>query len=210
MRSRRGAESVALGARRALAESAPTLAGRVAAYRAGYLPRSAARWSAPCTAAGCWGWRATNALELGVDVSGLDAVLIAGWPGSRASLWQQAGRAGRSGGDALAVLIARDDPLDTYLVHHPEAVFGQPVEAAVLDPDNPYVLGPHLAAAAAELPLTEADLPLFGPAAAAVLDDLVGAGLLRRRPTGWFWTRRERATDLADIRGAGGDPDRYL
>jgi DEAD/DEAH box helicase domain-containing protein len=150
----------------------------------------------------------TNALELGVDVSGLDAVLIAGWPGTRASLWQQAGRAGRDGSDALAVLIARDDPLDTYLVHHPEAVFGQAVEAAVLDPDNPHVLRPHLAAAAAELPIREAEVASFGPSAPDALTSLVDAGLLRRRPAGWFWTARGRATDLADLRGTGGPPVR--
>ena len=89
-------------------------------------------------------------------------MLICGYPGTRASLWQQAGRAGRAGGEALAVLIARDDPLDTYLVHHPEALFGRPVEATVLDPANPYVLGPQLCCAASEAPLTEADLELFG------------------------------------------------
>ncbi len=98
-----------------------------------------------------------------MDVSGLDAVVIAGYPGTRASLWQQAGRAGRSGQGALAVLVARDDPLDTFLVHHPEALFDRPVESTVLDPDNPYVLAPHLCAAAEELPLTEDDLALFGP-----------------------------------------------
>ena len=64
------------------------------------------------------------------------------------------------------MLVARDDPLDTYLVHHPDAIFGQPVEATVFDPENPYVLGPHLAAAAAELPLTDDDLTLFGESAA--------------------------------------------
>ncbi|NRQ40217.1 DUF1998 domain-containing protein, partial [Nonomuraea sp. NN258] len=182
------------------------LPNKIAAYRAGYLAEDRRLLEKALRAGTLMGLATTNALELGVDVSGLDAVLIAGWPGTRASLWQQAGRAGRDGQDALAVLIARDDPLDTYLVHHPQALFGQPVEAIVLDPDNPYVLGPHLCAAAAEIPLTESDLPTFGTTTQAVLDDLVSNSLLRKRPAGWFWTRRERATDLADIRGGGGAP----
>jgi DEAD/DEAH box helicase domain-containing protein len=208
VRSRRGAESVALGARRELAESVPVLVDRIAAYRAGYLSEDRRALERALHDGRILGMASTNALELGVDVSGLDAVLITGWPGTRASMWQQAGRAGRGGGDALAVLIARDDPLDTYLVHHPEAIFGQPVEAAVLDPNNPHVVTPHLAAAAAELPLTEADLPAFGPTAPAAVERLVAAGLLRRRPAGWFWTKRERASSLADLRGTGGAPVR--
>ncbi|MFI7419221.1 DEAD/DEAH box helicase [Nonomuraea sp. NPDC049684] len=182
------------------------LPDKVAAYRAGYLAEDRRLLEKALRAGTLMGLATTNALELGVDVSGLDAVLIAGWPGTRASLWQQAGRAGRDGQDALAVLIARDDPLDTYLVHHPQALFGRPVEAIVLDPDNPYVLGPHLCAAAAEIPLTDDDLPVFGTTTPDVLEDLVARNLLRRRPAGWFWTRRERATDLADIRGGGGAP----
>lgn len=182
------------------------LPNKIAAYRAGYLAEDRRLLEKALRSGTIMGLATTNALELGVDVSGLDAVLIAGWPGTRASLWQQAGRAGRDGQDALAVLIARDDPLDTYLVHHPQALFGQPVEAIVLDPDNPYVLGPHLCAAAAEIPLTDDDLPIFGTTTSTVLDDLVSQGLLRRRPAGWFWTKRERATDLADIRGGGGAP----
>ncbi|MDR3036183.1 MAG: SPW repeat protein, partial [Kitasatospora sp.] len=135
------------------------------------------------------------------------AVLMAGYPGTRASLWQQAGRAGREAQGALAVLIARDDPLDTYLVHHPEALFAAPVEATVLDPDNPHVLAPHLCAAAAELPLTDADLELFGPSTAPLLPVLERRGLLRRRSDGsWYWTRRERAADAVDLRGSGGSP----
>ncbi|QFG23303.1 DEAD/DEAH box helicase [Actinomadura sp. WMMB 499] len=206
VRSRRGAESVALGAKRALSDVSPELPGQVAAYRAGYLPEERRALEAALRARDLVGLASTNALELGVDVSGLDAVIVCGWPGTRASLWQQAGRAGRSGQASLSVLVARDDPLDTFLVHHPEAIFGTPVEATVLDPDNPYVLEPHLCSAASELPLTEADAELFGPATADLLPDLVRRGFLRRRPAGWYWTRRDKAVELADIRGAGGAP----
>ncbi|MFG2720733.1 DEAD/DEAH box helicase [Streptomyces sp. NPDC048416] len=206
VRSRRGAELISVIAQERLYEVDRTLARRVAAYRGGYLPEERRALEQALHSGELLGLAATTALELGIDVSGLDAVLIAGYPGTRASLWQQAGRAGRSGQGALAVLIARDDPLDTYLVHHPEALFQQPVESTVLDPDNPYVLAPHLCAAAAELPLTEADLGLFGPASPDLLPQLERAGLLRRRSNGWFWTRRERAADLTDIRGGGGRP----
>lgn len=206
VRSRRGAELIALIAQERLAAVDRSLPGRVAAYRGGYLPEERRAIEHALHTGELLGLAATTALELGVDVAGLDAVLLTGYPGTRASLWQQAGRAGRTGRGALAVLVARDDPLDTYLVHHPEALFRQPVESTVLDPDNPYVLAPHLCAAAAELPLTEADLSLFGPAAPGVLTQLEGRKLLRRRGTAWHWTRRERAADLTDIRGGGGRP----
>ncbi len=209
VRSRRGAEVLALTTRRHLASAAPELAGRVAAYRAGYLPEERRALEAALADGTLLGVAATNALELGIDIAGLDAVVLAGFPGTLASLWQQAGRAGREGLGALVVFVARDDPLDTYLVHHPDAVFGRPVEATVLDPENPYVLGPQLCCAAAELALTEDDLPLFGgEAARAVLPDLVRRGLLRHRPTGWYWTARGRP-DL-DIRGTGGEPVRVV
>ncbi|MBT2446730.1 DEAD/DEAH box helicase [Streptomyces sp. ISL-43] len=206
VRSRRGAELIAVIAQERLAAVDRSLPGRVAAYRGGYLPEERRALERALHSGELLGLAATTALELGVDVSGLDAVLITGYPGTRSSLWQQAGRAGRSGQGALAILVARDDPLDTYLVHHPDALFRRPVEATVLDPDNPYVLAPHLCAAAAELPLTEADLALFGPATAELLPQLEAAKLLRRRATAWHWTRRERACDLTDIRGGGGRP----
>ena len=205
VRSRRAAEAVAMGARRALAETGD-LAGRVAAYRSGYLPEDRRQLEEELRTGRLAGVAATTALELGVNICGLDAVLIAGWPGTRASLWQQAGRAGRTGRDALAVLIARDDPLDTYLVHHPEAVFGRPVETTVLDPDNPYVLAPHLCAAAAELPLTAADLRLFGARSAEVTDELTGRGLLRHRGAGWYLSAQGRALTRTGLRGSGGPP----
>ncbi|MGE7438397.1 DEAD/DEAH box helicase [Kitasatospora sp. NPDC001175] len=202
VRSRRAAELVALQAQEQLG---PPLAARVAAYRGGYLAEERRSLERDLYSGRLLGLASTSALELGVDVSGLDAVLMAGYPGTRASLWQQAGRAGREGQGALAMLIARDDPLDTYLVHHPEALFANPVEATVLDPDNPHILAPHLCAAAAELPLGESDLDLFGPSTAQLLPVLEQRGLLRRRGAkAWYWTRRERAADAVDLRGSGG------
>ena len=214
VRSRRGAEAVALGARRSLAEAgAADLAPQVAAYRAGYLPEERRALEEGLLAGQITGLAATTALELGVNIAGLDAVLVAGWPGTRAALWQQAGRAGRDGRGAVAVLIARDDPLDTYLVHHPEALLNRPVEATVLDPANPYVLAPHLCAAAAELSLTEEDIALFGPAAAGVAEDLSRRGMLRPRKTAagtrWCWTRHGRAA-MTGLRGTGGPAVRIV
>ena len=206
IRSRRGAEQVAMTTAELLAEVDPSLPARVASYRGGYLPEERRAIEESLRRGELTGLAATNALELGIDISGLDAVLMAGFPGTRAALGQQVGRAGRGAQDALGILVARDAPLDTYLVTHPEALLGRPVEATVFDPSNPHVLGPHLCAAAHEIPLTEADLPLFGPTTPEVLDALCAGGLLRRRPRGWFWTDRRRASDLADIRSTGGAP----
>ncbi|GIE81226.1 helicase [Actinoplanes philippinensis] len=202
VRSRRGAEVIASTARQSLNEAVPGLGDRVAAYRGGYLREDRRAIERALLSGELLGLASTNALELGVDLTGLDAVLICGYPGTRASLWQQAGRAGRAGDEALAVLVARDDPLDTYLVHHPEAVFGRPVEATVLDPGNPYVLGPQLCCAASEAPLTDADLDLFG--GHGLVEQLTAEGLLRRRPSGWYWTHRGRPE--VDLRGTGGAP----
>lgn len=204
VRSRRGVEHVAARARDLLADSQPALVGQIAAYRGGYLPEERRAIEADLRSGRITGLAATNALEMGIDIQGLDAVLIAGFPGTRAAFWQQIGRAGRGAGDALGVLIARADPLDTYLVHHPEALLGRAVEATVFDPSNPYVLKPHLCAAAAEDPLTEEDLDLFGPTARDLVEVLVSEGLLRRRFRGWYWTDRSRACDLTDIRSTGG------
>jgi DEAD/DEAH box helicase domain-containing protein len=206
VRSRRGAETVAATAQRLLGEIDPELVRRVATYRGGYLPEERRALEDRLRSGDLLGLATTNALELGIDVAGLDAVITTGFPGTRAALQQQLGRAGRAGQDSLGILVARDEPIDTYLVHHPEALFGAPVEASVFDPDNPYVLGPHLAAAAQELPLTEHDFAIFGPRAGEGVAALEAAGWLRRRAAGWFWTKRERAGDLADLRSSGGSP----
>ncbi|PFG35184.1 DEAD/DEAH box helicase [Sanguibacter antarcticus] len=206
-RSRRGAESVATTTQDHLRPVDPSLPGRVAAYRGGYLPEERRALEAAVRSGEIRALATTNALELGVDISGLDAVLIIGWPGTRVSLWQQAGRAGRAGSDGLVAFIAREDPLDTYLVHNPDAIFRTPIEATVFDPTNPYVLAGHLCAAAAELPVREADLPLFGGAGArTLLDQLTARGTLRHRTSGWYWTHHQGAAGFTNIRGEGGTP----
>ena len=208
VRSRQGAEQAALQARRRLSDRAPALVDRVAAYRGGYLAEERRALEADLDSGALLGVASTNALELGIDITGLDATVLAGYPGTLASLWQQAGRAGRGGPDdpaALVTFVARDDPLDSYLVHHPEAVFGASVEAAVTDPSNPHILGPHLACAAAEQHLTPDDLPMFGGArTVGVLDDLVERKVLRRRPTGWYLAGHGYPSAEVDLRGGGG------
>ncbi|MFA7512515.1 MAG: DEAD/DEAH box helicase [Mycolicibacterium vanbaalenii] len=202
VRSRRGAELAALGARARLADTAPELAQQVASYRAGYLAEDRRALERALAEGELRGVATTNALELGMDIAGLDAVVLAGFPGTVASFWQQAGRAGRRGQGALIVLIARDDPLDTYLVHHPAALLDKPIERVVIDPANPYVLGPQLLCAATELPLTDAEVRMWG--AEPVAESLVDDGLLRRRPSGFFPAPGLDPHPAVDIRGSTG------
>ena len=210
IRSRRGAEAAAAAAKSRLTEAGDgELTDRVAAYRSGYLPEERRQLEDGLRTGTITALAATPALELGVNITGLDAVLIAGWPGTRAALWQQAGRAGRTGRECAAILIARDDPLDTYLVHHPQALLHRPVEATVLDPANPYILRPHLCAAAAELPLDAGDLALFGSAAPGVVADLAERRMLRNRGGRWHLTGLRRVP-LASLRGSGGPPVRIV
>jgi len=201
IKSRRGAEAIAQTAGRFLDEVEPGLSSRVSAYRAGYLPEERRELERTLRSGQMLGVASTSALELGIDIAGLDAVLVAGWPGTRASFFQQIGRAGRAGQDSFAVLVASEDPLDTYLVHHPADIFENGVEKTVFDPENPYVLSPHLCAAAAELPLRPEELIVFGATAPRLLEKLVEQGYLRRRPTGWFWTHPESASALVSLRG---------
>ena len=208
VRSRKAAETVATITREKLSEVSDSLVSKVTSYRAGYLPEERRAIEKQLRDGDLLGVASTSALELGVDISGLDAVVMTGWPGTRASFWQQAGRAGRGNQEALALMVATDNPLDHYLVKHPETVFGKTVEAAVCDPTNENILYGHLAVAAAEQHLKESELEIFGPKekVMGLLESLTNNGTLKRRSQGWFWAGEGRAQKLVDIRGSGVPP----
>src|ERR671911_581462 len=154
------------------------LARRISPYRAGYTAKERREIEGRLFRGELLGVVSTSALELGVDVGSLDAVVCCGYPGSVASIWQQWGRAGRGNDPALAVYIAGRDALDQFLFENPKRVLGRRVEAARVTLENPYILGPHLLAAAHEAPLDAGDEEYFGPAYREVLQGLAGSGVL--------------------------------
>ncbi len=178
-RTRQAAELIHRYSREELAAEDSPLADKVRAYRGGYLPNERRQIEQDLFSGNLRGVAATNALELGIDIGTLDVALLVNYPGTIASSWQQAGRSGRRHDESLAVLLAGNDPVDQYLLRHPEYFFSQSPEHAVVDPDNPYVLAKHLPAAAFELPLKpEDDLERFGPLAPPIVGALNDQGVI--------------------------------
>ncbi|HEX5097501.1 MAG TPA: DEAD/DEAH box helicase, partial [Acidimicrobiia bacterium] len=186
-RSRRGAELVAQYARDRLQDDEDYRGQRVAAYRAGYLPEERRQIEKDLSSGRLMGLAATTALELGIDVGGLDAVVLNGFPGTLASMWQQAGRAGRNGRRSAAVLVAGDDQLDQWYAAHPKELTHRTPERAVVNPQNPFVLRAQVACAAHELPLTNDDERFFGDGLDDTVRELVHADLLRPRGGKMYW-----------------------
>jgi DEAD/DEAH box helicase domain-containing protein len=205
-RTRRGAELVLRYTREALENSGSLLSGRVAAYRAGYTPEERRRLEQDFMHGQLLGLVSTNALELGVDIGGVDAVLIAGFPGTVASAWQQAGRGGRSQGQSLAALVAQDDPLDQFYMRHPEQFFARPHEHARVALENPYILTDQLRCAACELPLHDADSIWFGPTFPALRGWLLRQGELAPLADGRDAATGSHPAARVNIRSADGDP----
>lgn len=178
--SRKGTELVAGDVRSKLSAD---LHGAVRSYRGGYLASERREIEDELTSGAVQAVVATSALELGVDIGGLDGCVLNGFPGTIASMWQQAGRAGRQSQDSVTVLVGGDDQLDQWLMRHPTELFTRPLEPAVINPENPQVADAHIACAAFELPLGHDDLEWWGPVLDGSVRRLVAAGKLRVRRT---------------------------
>ncbi len=198
--SRRMTELVSVWAKNHLHKKSPDKVNSIAAYRAGYLPKERQELERNLKAGVMRGIVSTNALELGIDIGSLDAVVMTGYPGTMMSVWQQAGRAGRSVSDALAILIAMQNPLDQFFMRHPEEFFARPHEHAIIDTKNPYILSGQLLCAASELPVRPvSDIRWFGKGIIDHLNALGENGLVAETPRGYVYTGRKRASELVSL-----------
>ncbi len=209
--SRKMTELIALWAREDAKRTSEKLAKTIAAYRAGYLPEERRLLERQLKEGRMKALVTTNALELGIDIGSLDAVIIAGYPGTMMSTRQQAGRAGRNGRESVAILVARQDPLDQFFMHHPDEFFSRPSEHIIIDTANPYIVSGHILCAAAELPLRpDADYEFFGDSFTVITGDLVASGLLRQTPRGIVYAGRGRATDAVRLDGLSAESFRVV
>jgi DEAD/DEAH box helicase domain-containing protein len=209
--SRKMAELITVWAREDARRSSTHLAESISAYRAGFLPEERRRLERQLKEGEMKAVVSTNALELGIDIGTLDAVLISGFPGTMMSTRQQAGRAGRTGGEALAILVAQANPLDQYFMRYPDQFFSRSHEHAIIDTGNPYIVSGHLLCAAAELPLKDdLGLDLFGESVPGLLSELASSDLVRKTSRGWVYSGRRRAADAVRLDGIPGETFRIM
>lgn len=168
-------------------EQAPEYAGLISPYRAGFLPQERREIESRLFSGELLGVVTTSALELGVDIGGLDACILVGYPGSISSTWQRAGRVGRRGEESMVFMVAAQDALDQYVVRHPDEFFGKSHEAAVIDPLNKQILKAHLPCAAREVYIREDEGVYEMKAIKPVIEELVAEGKLRPGKEGDIW-----------------------
>ncbi|WP_461253479.1 DEAD/DEAH box helicase [Treponema sp. R8-4-B8] len=181
---------------------------KVEAYRGGFLPNERHEIERGLREGSIQGVVSTNALELGIDIGGLDASVVAGFPGSFNSFWQQSGRAGRRGGTSVSVFIATVSPIDQFIMNDPQWFFRKSAEEAHVDPDNPYILTDHVKCACFELPFTDEELDnggIYGDNAKDALEYLQEAGIVRHTAEKWHWANRSYPAEGVSLRSAGAD-----
>jgi DEAD/DEAH box helicase domain-containing protein len=176
---------------------------RVEPYRGGFLPNERREIEKGLRDGSIRGVVSTNALELGIDIGGLDAAVLAGFPGAFSSFWQQAGRSGRRSGSSCAVFVASSSPLDQFLMNHPEYFFSRNPETARVDPDNAYIFTDHVKCAAFELPFKLGEA--FGAEVAPALEYLEEAGILRLSGGAYHWASQGYPAEAISLRSATAD-----
>ena len=176
------------------------LAQRIRPYRGGYLPSERREIEQELFSGRLLAVASTNALELGIDVGSLDAAILVGFPGTVCSTWQQAGRAGRSASDSLIILLGYNDPVDQYMMRHPEYFFSSSHEHAIIDPGNPYILSAQLSCACFEKPLTEADAAWFGPMTSRVARIIADDGHAKDIDGRFYWSCAENPAQQTNLR----------
>ena len=186
---------------RAVTDGRPDLRSNVKPYRGGLLPNERRKLERDLATGKVNTIISTNALELGIDIGDLDLCILSGHPGSMASFWQQAGRVGRRGNQALIAYIARDTPIDQYLVNHPEFVASAPIERAWLSADNPYILLQHLPCAAHEHPLREEEPHFSEPAYPSALEILKEDNTLVEYHGNYRYALRDYPAKGVNLRG---------
>ena len=204
VRTRLAAELIFKNSRDLLRPISRRLADSIHAYRGGYLPEERRQIEKRLVDKEILGVASTNALELGIDIGSLDACILVGYPGTAASLWQQAGRAGRGREESIVFLVGQNSPVDQYLMTHWDYLFAKTPEQAVVDPDNPHIVIGHLKCAAHELPLSEQDAEGFGPYAAIVLELLEEENSVRRLDGRWYWASTEYPAAQVNLRNIAG------
>jgi len=204
VRTRLASELIFRSCRDRLRDVSRKLANSIHAYRGGYLPEERREIEKKLVSREILGVASTNALELGIDIGSLDACILVGYPGSIASLWQQAGRAGRGLDEAVVFLIGQNSPVDQYLMTHSQYLFQQNPEQAVVDADNPHIAVGHIKCALHELPLPDDQAELFGPYADVVLELLEEDEIAKHIKAHWYWASSEYPARDVNLRNISG------
>jgi DEAD/DEAH box helicase domain-containing protein len=203
VRARVVSEVVTKYAKENLNRMSPGRARTIRSYRGGYLPEERRAIERALFEGDLQAVVSTNALELGIDVGALESALLVGYPGSIASTWQQAGRAGRGKESSLVVLIPHDSPIDQYMIQHPDYFFGRSPENAVIDSENPHIVLAQIRSAAFELPITKQDWDAFGEYCGAILQILEEDHQIRRKADKYYWSGGSYPSADVSLRNIG-------